>query len=295
MSILVFGIMRLIPGDAVDMMMDRMTMEQQEEMRSLFGLDDPLPVQYYRWMRQVVQGNLGTSIRSGNPVVQEIGVVLPATVQLGILGALLGILIGLPVGIIAALRQDSLLDRSLRFLVYLGISLPEFWLGTLLILLLAIQIPLFPPGGYVSILEQPLQGLLHAFLPALVLGLIMSSFLARVVRSAMLEILRQDYMVVARSKGLSDRIVLYRHALRNAASPIVTLVGLQFAFLVSGSVIVEEVFLRPGLGRLLVRSIFQRDYAVVQGIALLFAIAFVTVNALVDVARGYLDPRLRSQ
>ena len=295
MSMLVFGVIRLVPGDAADLMHDRMTIEQREETRRLFGLDQPLPVQYAIWLGEVVQGNLGVSLRSGRAVVDEIAAVLPGTLELGLLGALLGIGIGLPVGILSAVHQDRPADRGMRFLVYVFISLPEFWLGTLMVLLFSIQLRWLPAGGYVGLFDDPLEALRFVIMPAVVLGLIMAAFLSRVVRSTMLETLRQDYVTVARAKGLSGPAVLLDHALRNAAGPIITLVGLQFAFLISGSVIVEEVFVRPGLGRLLVRSIFQRDYAVVQGVTLLFTVIFVAANLLTDVLRGIVDPRVRAR
>ena len=295
MSMLVFGVIRLVPGDAADLMNDRMTIEQREETRRLFGLDQPLPVQYAIWLGEVVQGNLGVSLRSGRAVVDEIAAVLPGTLELGLLGALLGIGIGLPVGILSAVHQDRPADRGMRFLVYVFISLPEFWLGTLMVLLFSIQLRWLPAGGYVGLFDDPLEALRFVVMPAVVLGLIMAAFLSRVVRSTMLETLRQDYVTVARAKGLSGPAVLLDHALRNAAGPIITLVGLQFAFLISGSVIVEEVFVRPGLGRLLVRSIFQRDYAVVQGVTLLFTVIFVAANLLTDVLRGIVDPRVRAR
>ncbi len=295
MSMLVFGVIRLVPGDAVDLLAERMTTEQREKTREMYGLDQPIPVQYVRWVEQVLQGNLGTSLRSGRPVTTEIGAVIIPTLELGILGAAIGLLIGLPVGIIAAFHLDSTIDRSLRAGIYISISLPEFWLGTLLIIAFSIVMPIFPAGGYVSMASDPLESLKHALLPALVLGLVMAGFLSRLVRSTMLEVLRQDYITVARAKGLPGRVILYRHALKNAAGPIVTLIALQFAFLISGTIVVEEVFVRPGLGRLLVRAIFQRDYAVVQSITLLFTAIFITANMGADVLRGLVDPRVRGQ
>lgn len=274
------------------MLTDRMTFEQKEIQRKLFGFDQPLVVQYGQWMGNVVQGNLGVSLRSGNNVVTEITQVVPATLQLGVFGGFIGILLGVFIGIVSAVRQDTLVDKSLRFVAYLGISLPEFWLGTLLILLFSVTFQILPAGGYVAFSEDPIESLRVTLLPALVLGFAMAAFLGRVVRSSMLEILRQDFLVVAKSKGLPVRTILLKHALRNAAAPIITLIGLQIAFLISGSVIIEEVFVRPGLGRLLIRSIFQRDYPVVQGITLLFAVIFVTTNLIIDIIRGILDPRV---
>ena len=192
----------------------------------------------------MVQGNLGVSLRSGRAVLDEIAAVLPGTLELGLLGALIGLGIGLPVGILSAVYQDRPADRGMRFAVYVCISLPEFWLGTLMVLLFSIHFRWLPAGGYADLFQDPLEGLRFVVMPAVVLGLTMAAFLSRVVRSTMLETLRQDYVTVARAKGLSGPSVLLNHALRNAAGPIITLVGLQIAFLISGSVIVEEVFVR---------------------------------------------------
>lgn len=292
-SVLVFCIVRLIPGDAVDVMTERMPPERQEAIRQMYGLDQPLVVQYVKWLGQVLQGNLGTSLRSGRPVTSEIGDVYLATFELGVVAAIIGIAIGLSTGIFAALRQDRALDRGLRAAVYVSISMPEFWLGTLLILAFGIGLDLFPVSGYVSMFTDPLSGLATTAMPAMALGLIMAGFLSRVVRSSMLEVLRQDYVIAARAKGLTSRRVVMRHALRNAAPAIVTVIALQFAFLISGSIVIEEVFVRPGLGRLLVRSIFQRDYAVVQGITLLFTAIFILANLVADILRRAIDPRTR--
>ena len=293
MSMLVFGVIRLVPGDAVDLLAARMTEDQRQITREVYGLDQPIPVQYVKWLGQVLQGNLGTSLRSGKPVTEEIAAVMAPTLELGLMGAMIGILLGVPIGIVSAVRLDSALDRSLRVGIYISISLPEFWLGTLLIIAFSIVFPVLPAGGYVSIAADPVEGLRHALLPATVLGVIMAGFLSRLVRSTMLEVLRQDYIVVSRAKGLPKRVILFRHALMNAAGPIVTLIGLQLAFLISGAIVVEEVFVRPGLGRLLVRAIFQRDYAVVQSITLLFTVVFIMANMGVDVLRGLIDPRVR--
>jgi peptide/nickel transport system permease protein len=198
-----------------------------------------------------------------------------------------------PAGTSPSGKEDGDLDHGLRVGSYLGISMPEFWLGTLLILGFAIGLGLFPVSGFVSIFADPLRGLSTTFLPALALGLIMAGFLSRVVRSSMLEVLRQDYMTVAKAKGLTKRRLVLRHALSNAAPAIVTVVALRFGFLISGSIVIEEVFVRPGLGRLLVRSIFQRDYAVVQSITLLFTVIFISVNLVADILRGIIDPRVQ--
>lgn len=292
-SVIVFAVVRLIPGDAVDVMNDRMPIEQREIIRVQYGLDEPIWTQYALWVGQAVQGNLGTSLRSGRPVTEEIGAVAGASLQLGLFGALIGIIIGLPAGVIAALHHNRPADSLLRAVTYVSISVPEFWLGAVLILTLGIGLGLFPISGYESIFVDPARALSTGFMPAFALGLIMASFLARVTRSAILEVMRQEYVVVARSKGLPPRTVLVRHALSNAAPAIVTVIALQFAFLISGSIVIEEVFVRPGIGRLLIRSIFQRDYAVVQAITLLYTTLFIITNLAADVLRAAIDPRLR--
>lgn len=292
-SIIVFTVIRLVPGDAVDVMNDRTTPEQQEIIRLQYGLDQPIWVQYALWLGQAAQGNLGTSLRSGRPVVEEIGSVLPASLQLGLFGAIIGIAIGLPAGIASALYRGRSADSILRAMTYVSISLPEFWLGAILIIALGIGLGAFPISGYASFFENPGTAFAVTFMPALALGLIMAGFLARVTRSAVLEVNRQEYVSVARAKGLPPERILTRHILANAAPAIVTVIALQFAFLISGSIVIEEVFVRPGVGRLLVRSIFQRDYAIVQAITLLYTLIFITANLGADVLRVMIDPRLK--
>lgn len=292
-SIIVFAVVRLIPGDAVDVMNERMTIEQRDHIREMYGLDRPIWTQYALWAGQALGGNFGVSLRSGRPVLDEIGAVAQASLELGILGALIGIVIGLPAGIFSALYQGRPADTVVRAVTYVSISLPEFWLGALLILTLGIGLGLFPVSGYASFLSDPARAFMVTFMPALALGLVMAGFLSRVTRSAMLEVIRQDYMAVAVAKGLPPRTVLTRHALRNAAPAIVTVVALQFAFLISGSIVIEEVFVRPGLGRLLVRSIFQRDYAIVQAITIIYTLIFIMANLGGDLARAAIDPRIR--
>ena len=292
-SIIVFAVVRLVPGDAVDVMKEGLTVEQRAQIRETYGLNQPIWTQYTLWAGQALRGNLGVSLRSGRPVLEEIGAVGEASLELGLLGALIGIAIGIPAGIFSALYQGRPADTAVRAITYVSISLPEFWLGALLIVTLGIKLRLFPISGYASFLNDPRHAFEVTFMPALALGLVNAGFLSRVTRSAMLEVIRQDYMTVAAAKGLSRSTVLTRHALRNAAPAIVTVVALQFAFLISGSIVIEEVFVRPGLGRLLVRSIFQRDYAVIQAITLIYTLIFITANLCGDIARAAIDPRIR--
>ena len=296
-SIGVFGLMRLIPGDAVDVMMGqvRLDPETRESLRRLFGIDQPIWKQYLSWLGAILTGDFGSSIRSGRPVTQEIWLAIGPTVQLALLATVVGCLIAIPAGVISAVRQYSLADTLVTLASYIGISMPVFWLGTLLILVLSVKLAWLPAGGYASMLEDPVASLRFAALPALTLGLGFAALLMRIVRSAMLEVLRQDYVQTARAKGLRERLVLSRHVSRNVLIPVLTVIGLQFGWLLGGSVIVEQVFVRPGIGRLLLSAIFNRDYPVVQGVALLFAVVFLTLNLLVDVAYSVVDPRIRHE
>lgn len=294
-SIGTFILMRVIPGDAVEIMMGtiRMDPETQERLRRLFGIDQPLWRQYFSWAGALLTGDLGVSIRTGRPVWTELRAAFGPTAELAIFATIIGMVISLPAGIISAVRQYSWADGAVTILGYIGISMPVFWLGTLFILLFSVRLGWLPSGGYVSIMDDPLGSFLHALMPALTLGLSFAAFMMRIVRSAMLEVLRQDYIRTATAKGLQSRAVLVRHALRNAAIPVLTVAGLQFGWLLGGSVIVEQVFIRPGIGRLLLNAVFQRDYPVVQGVALLFAVIFLTTSLLVDLVYAMVDPRIR--
>lgn len=294
-SIGVFGLMRLIPGDAVDVMMGqvRLDPETRESLRRLFGIDQPLWRQYVSWLGAVLSGDLGTSIRSGRPVTLELQSALGPTVQLALLSTLFGCLIAIPAGVISAVRQYSWADAIVTLISYIGISMPVFWLGTLLVMLLSVRFTWLPAGGYVSMAEDPGESIRVAILPAITLGLGFAALLMRVIRSAMLEVLRFDYVRLARAKGLRELAVLFRHVFRNAMIPVLTVIGLQFGWLLGGSVIVEQVFVRPGIGRLLLGAIFNRDYPMVQGVALLFALIFLTTNLVVDLIYSVVDPRIR--
>lgn len=294
-SIGVFGLMRLIPGDAVDVMMGqiRLDPETRDSLRRLFGIDEPIWRQYLNWIGAIFTGDLGSSIRSGRPVIVEIQSALGPTIQLALLSTVVGCVIAIPAGIISAVRQYSVADAAVTLLSYVGISMPVFWLGTLLILAFSVNLTWLPAGGYVSLADDPVESLKVALLPALTLGLGFAALLMRIIRSAALEVLRQDYVRLARAKGLHERAVLARHVSRNVLIPVLTVIGLQFGWLLGGSVIVEQVFVRPGIGRLLISAIFSRDYPVVQGVALLFAVIFLTTNLLVDLAYSFVDPRIR--
>jgi peptide/nickel transport system permease protein/oligopeptide transport system permease protein len=287
-SLLVFMMLHLVPGDPVKMMLSEFqtTPQQVELLRSQLHLDEPLPQQYGRFVVNALRGDLGLSIRSKRPVRNEIAENLGSTMQLAAAALLIAIGIGMPLGIIAALKQHSWLDIGPMIFALSGVSMPSFWLGLLLIFLFSLRLGWFPATGG--------GDLKHLVLPALTLGLGASAIIARLTRSSMLEVLRQDYMTTARAKGLNEFTVILRHGLKNALIPVVTIFGLQFGSLLAGAVVVETVFARPGIGRLIVNSILAKDFPMVQGIILFTATAYVVANLLVDLAYGLLDPRIRN-
>ncbi len=286
-SLLVFMMLHLVPGDPVKMMLSEFqtTPQQVELLRSQLHLDEPLPQQYGRFVVNALQGDLGLSIRSKRPVRNEIAENLGSTLQLAGAALLIAAGIGMPLGIIAALKQHSWLDIGPMIFALSGVSMPSFWLGLLLIFLFSLRLGWFPATG-----GGDFQ---HLVLPALTLGLGASAIIARLTRSSMLEVLRQEYMITARAKGLREATVVLRHGLKNALIPVVTIFGLQFGSLLAGAVVVETVFARPGIGRLIVSSILAKDFPMVQGIILFTATAYVVANLLVDLAYGLLDPRIR--
>lgn len=286
-SFLVFMMLHLVPGDPVKMMLSEFQTnpQQVELLRSQLHLTEPLPQQYGRFVANALRGDLGLSIRSKRPVRNEIGENIGATLQLAAAALLVAATIGVPLGIIAALKQHSWLDLGPMLLALGGVSMPSFWLGLLLIFLFSLKLGWFPATG-----GGDLQ---HLVLPALTLGLGASAIIARLTRSSMLEVLRQEYMTTARAKGLREVSVVVRHGLKNALIPVVTIFGLQFGNLLAGTVVVETVFARPGIGRLIVSSILAKDFPMVQGIILLTATTYVLANLLVDLTYGVLDPRIR--
>ncbi|MBC8492527.1 MAG: ABC transporter permease [Chloroflexi bacterium] len=292
-SAAVFFLMRLVPGDAVDAMLGGLMREDTAaQMRRLFGLDQPIHVQYVRWLGSVLQGDLGVSLRTGRLVTAEILAVLPATVEIALFAAIAGSILGISLGLLAAIRQNTGLDAIVVLFGYLGVAIPGFWLGTLLIMVFGVWLHLLPAGGYADFASDPAANLRYALLPTTTLALPFAAGVMRITRSCVLEVLHMDYVSVARSKGLTERVVVWRHVLRNAMISIVTFVGMLFGFLLGGSVVAEAVFVRPGVGRLLLISIQMRDYAVVQGITLFFALVFMASNLVVDILYGVIDPRI---
>lgn len=285
-SLIVFGILHIAPGDPATMLAgEDARPEDVAAIRANYGLDQPLHIQYAVWLANALHGDLGRSIVTRRPVLNEVLARLPSTIELAFSALLIAVLAGMAVGIISATRQYSLLDHATMVLALLGISVPVFWLGLVLIFIFSAELRWFPTGG-----TGTLQQLI---LPAFTLGAASTAIIARMTRSSMLEVIGQDYVRTARAKGLVEETVILRHALKNALIPVVTVIGLQFGYLLAGAVITETVFSRPGLGRLLVSSITSRDFPVVQGTLVLLSVSFVLINLLVDILYGFLDPRIR--
>jgi peptide/nickel transport system permease protein len=296
-SVVTFLFLRLIPGDAITARLGTSTAlsaEQLARMRALFGLDQPLYLQYLTWLGSVLHGDAGFSIRSGQPVTAEIGTRLPVTLELAFAAAVVAIVLGVPLGLVSALRPNSALDLTARGFGLIGLAVPNFWLGTLAILLFARYLHWMPnTGGYVDFFVDPGANLRFLIFPALTLGIAMAAVVMRTTRSAMLDVLSADYIRTAHAKGLRGGQVIERHALKNGLIVVVTILGIQVGYLLGGAVVVEEVFSLPGVGRMLLAAINQRDYALVQGGVLVIATLFVAANTLVDVLYGFIDPRIR--
>ena len=296
-SVLTFLFIRLIPGDAIAARLGTstaLTPEQLAGLRAYFGLDQPLYQQYWTWLTSLLHGDFGYSIRTGRPVLVEITERLPATLELAAAATLIAVLIGLPLGLLSAMRSNSRADVVARIGGLIGLSLPSFWLGTLIIVLFSLYLRWLPnTGGYVDFILDPLANLALIVLPAVTLGVALAAATMRMTRSAMLDVLGADYVRTAWAKGLSRGLIIRRHVLKNGLIVVVTLLGIQVGQLLGGAVVVEEIFSIPGVGRMLLAAIVQRDYALVQGGVLVIAILFVLVNIFVDLLYGYLDPRIR--
>lgn len=299
-SIAVFLLVRLIPGDPVLVMMGvdaedrtRISDAQYQVMQQQLGLDRPIYVQYFNWVSRIVQGDMGSSLRSRRPIFEVIFERYPATIYLAVIALLTGIVIAIPAGVIAAIRQNTSADYAAMGFALWGIAMPNFWLALMLIVVFSLHLGWLPSIGYANPLEAPLRFLQHACLPAIVMGTDLAAPLTRYIRAEMLEQLKQDYVRTAWAKGLPGRMVIVRHALKNSLIAAVTVVGLQTARLLGGSTIVETVFSWPGIGRLLIEGIYSRDYPIVQGSVLLIAVTYVFINLFVDIAYKWLDPRIK--
>jgi peptide/nickel transport system permease protein len=296
-SVLTFLFIRLIPGDAIAARLGTstaLTPDQLASLRAYFGLDQPLALQYWNWMTALARGDFGYSIRTGRPVLVEIAERLPATLELASAATLIAIAIGIPLGLLSATRPRSRLDLAARIGGLIGLSLPSFWLGTLIIVLFSLYLRWLPnTGGYVDFARDPLGNLLLIVFPAVTLGVGLAAATMRMTRSAMLDVLVADYVRTAAAKGLARSLIVRRHVLKNGLIVVVTLLGVQVGQLLGGAVVVEEIFSIPGVGRMLLTAIVQRDYALVQGGVLVIAVLFVLVNIVVDLLYGFLDPRIR--
>jgi peptide/nickel transport system permease protein len=296
LTVLVFLMLRLIPGTVVEQMIGAdavVSPAMVAELRRFFGLDQPWYVQYGRWLGQIAQGDLGTSWRTGKPVLHLIGERLPVTLELTAFAVAFALAIGIAAGIVSATRRDRAVDNVTRVGTLLGLSVPVFWQGTMLILFFSLYLRWMPPVVWVDFWSDPRRNLTIMLLPAVCLGTAAAANIARTTRACMLDVLRSDYVRTAAAKGLAERAVVLKHALKNALIPIVTVSGLQVGFLLGGTVVVEEVFTLPGVGRLVLWSIYQRDYPLTQSTILFIALLFMTVNLLVDLLYGYLEPRIR--
>jgi len=293
-SFLVFLLLHLVPGDPAETVAGPdATPEMIKTIRQKMGLDRPLAVQYGIWLGNLVRADLGTSYISKMPVIDLVGYAFPATIQLSLAALVLSLAISLPLGVLASLKQGSRLDLFVQGYTALGLGVPNFWLGILLILVFALLLGVLPPGGRIDPLQSPTMGLKTLILPAVTLGIQISAVFTRFVRTAMLEVLQEDYVRTARAKGLPERVVVVRHALRSALVPVVTVVGLQFGRLLGGAVVVESVFAWPGVGRLIIQAVEQRDYTVVQAALLWLVSVFLLINLITDITYAFLDPRIR--
>jgi peptide/nickel transport system permease protein len=296
LTVLVFLMLRLIPGTVVEQMIGAdaiVSPAMVAELKRFFGLDQPWWLQYSRWIGALAQGDLGTSWRTGKPVAALILERLPVTIELTGLAVAFALLLGIPAGILSAARRDQAVDNVARIAALLGLSVPVFWQGTMLILFFSIYLRWMPPVVWVDFFTDPRRNLTIMLLPALCLGTASAANIARTTRAGMLDVLRSEYIRTASAKGLSRRLVILKHALKNALIPIVTVAGLQVGILLGGTVVVEEVFTLPGVGRLVLWSIYQRDYPLTQSTILFIAMMFMTINLAVDLLYGYLDPRIR--
>ena len=293
-SVLIFIGVRALPGDtALALAGENRDPAALQATREKYGLDKPVPIQYVTWLSRIVQGDFGESSKSGLPVANTVVDRLPVTLELALLSLVIALALGIPAGILAAVKPGSVFDYAGSALALVGLSVPHFWLGLMLILLVSVQLGWLPASGYVGFFEDPLENLKRMIMPALVLGTSVAAIVMRQMRSAMLDSLGADYVRTARAKGLPERAVIGRHALRNSLLTVVTIVGLQLGVLISGAVITEQIFVIPGFGKLTLDSVLQRDFALVQAVVLVVTAGYVLINLLVDLLYSLLNPRIR--
>ena len=295
-TVIVFAGVRMIPGDPARVMAGtEADAAGLEEVRQKYGLRDPLPVQYVKWAGRALRGDLGESIRTKEPVLRLIGQKLPITLQLAAYSLVIALLIAIPAGVLAAVRRNTAWDYLASGVSLCGVSIPNFWLGIMLILLLSVRLQWLPASGFVSPFEDLWGNTQRLLMPAVVLGAALAAVLMRQTRNSMIEVLSADYIRTAYAKGLRTGLVVFRHAIRNGLIPVITIFGLQLGALIGGAVVTEQIFVVPGFGRLILEGVFTRDYPIVQGVVLITASAYVLVNLLVDVSYSLLNPRIRIQ
>ena len=299
-SLIVFFLSRMMPGNIIDLMLSQndvsASKQTREQLEAALGLDKPIYIQYFRWAGALLfQGSLGNSLWTSTPVMDDILHRLPVTFELGLMALLFAMIVGIPVGVYAALRQDSVGDYALRTISILLLAIPGFWTGTLVMVFPAIWWGWSPSVKFIQFSQDPIGHLLQLLIPAIILGKAFAAVIMRFTRTLMLEVLRQDYIRTAKAKGLATGTIVLRHALRNALIPVVTVIGLQAPLLFSGAVIVEQIFVIPGMGLLLIEGIGSRDYPTIMGVTLVFGVAVMFINLFVDLSYGWLDPKVRSR
>jgi peptide/nickel transport system permease protein len=294
-AILVFFMLRLMPGDPVAIMLEgaNVTPEVVAAERARLGLDQPAYIQFFKWMGGILQGDFGISMWTGKSVAYEIGIRLELSLQVAVMATILAILLALPLGTLSAIFKDTWIDHLIRMISIAGLAVPSFWLGMIIILLLLTYFSWIPPLTFTPFFEDPMANLSQLIWPALAVGYRYSAVATRMMRSSILEVLQEDYIRTARAKGVYERLVVARHAMRNAMLPVVTVIGLEFAFLIGGLVVTEQVFNLNGIGKLFVQAVARGDYTMIQGLVLLVAVFFVLINFVIDMLYAFLDPRIR--
>ena len=298
-TLMVFALMRLVPGDPAELLLmgfegdGQYSQQQLDELRAKLGTDRPLAIQYLSWIWGMLRGDFGVSMYFDTPISEDLAAKLPITLELSAFALLLAFVVAVPLGVISAVRQDTIADYASRIIAIAGVAMPTFWIGILVVYFLVTWFDWLPPLGYANLWSDPWTNLQQMFFPAVALGFYNMALVARVTRSSMLEVFREDYIRTARSKGLRERAVIIRHALKNAFLPILTISGWQVGRLIAGTVVIETIFLVPGMGRLLVDSILHRDYTMIQSIVMVIAFMVLALNLVVDLLYAWLDPRIR--
>lgn len=293
-SMLMFLVVNLLPGNAADMMLESGSLEQKARLEAKYGLDQPIYVQYYNWVTNFLRGDMGKSILSGQAVTKRIAERLPTTLELILFSMTLAILVGIPAGVISAVKRNTLLDYTLSTISMAGIAVPSFWLGILMILLLSVKLNILPASGYASFSSNPVKNLTSMIMPSVCLAVTLAAPITRQTRSAMLDTLSQDYILTAQSKGLRPSKVILKHALRNALVPVITAITSQIGKMIGGVFVIETLFLLPGMGKSMVDAIFQRDYPIIMATAMVVVSSVMVINLLTDIVNIIIDPRIRS-